>query len=470
MKKTLWGDEVLKPGRQFSLLYSDEREYQSTILELLQLTLEKNWKVLYLYQFHQKESIIHYGDSKNLMVEPGEDFFPRKDLSPQKAIQRLTYTCNKILQKAQHPLCLMIEMDYRKAGEGDLLELESLINQQLTHEQIVPVSIYQVKTLPITFLSRLVLFHSHLIFHNTICKNHNPVKHDILQIDPFKTILYQLLETFKRLQSMEEGLQRSRDLCLTLFEEFPNPLFLADAQGDFIDFNHGWLHFTGNSLQEEKGEGWLKGLKDGDQESFRQKFQENLNQRTSFEAEFYLRHHSGIFKYILCSAKPIWNLAGDFSGFFFSCYDISTIREKEEEKIMELEKELLVLKEISEKGNTSITAASLGLTSIKDGLPEVFERLKVDYQRLMEGTIEERIFGKKNHQEEEKRAFINKLGFLQASPRDLIEIHSSVLEYICAKVTEEKALVFVDEGRILVLEIMGYLASFYRKHCSGLEQ
>ncbi len=135
----------------------------------------------------------------------------------------------------------------------------------------------------------------------------------------------------------------------------------------------------------------------------------------------------------------------------------------------QLERELLSLDQISGEKSTTITANSLGLSSIKEGLPDVFFRLTADYQRLLEDTIKERIFGENSQLEEEKRAFVSKIGFLQASPRDLIDIHSSVLERVCQDTPEEKAMVYVEEGRILALEIMGYLVSFYRRHCSSLK-
>jgi hypothetical protein len=60
------------------------------------------------------------------------------------------------------------------------------------------------------------------------------------------------------------------------------------------------------------------------------------------------------------------------------------------------------------------------------------------------------------------------MGFLKASPRDVIELHTRTLREKNKDVTLAKAQMYVAEGRLMVLELMGYLTSFYRKYYIGL--
>ena len=60
------------------------------------------------------------------------------------------------------------------------------------------------------------------------------------------------------------------------------------------------------------------------------------------------------------------------------------------------------------------------------------------------------------------------MGFLKAGPRDVIDIHTLTLRKKNEKATQAKAQAYVAEGRLMVLELMGYLTSYYRKYYIGL--
>jgi len=62
------------------------------------------------------------------------------------------------------------------------------------------------------------------------------------------------------------------------------------------------------------------------------------------------------------------------------------------------------------------------------------------------------------------------IGFLQAGPRDVIDIYTEALRGKTDKTTSTKTEAFVEEGRFLVLELMGYLVSFYRTHSFGFKE
>lgn len=471
--KTFWGIENLKPGKQFSFLYEQEEEKRLFLKRFFSFIADKQWNVLYLSNQSSKKILSEYIDISmdHLICGQVKDYFLSQDtFSPEKAIDRIIEEREGVFSTDHTDFCLLVDVDYLENREKELLQFEVLLNNSLLDERTIPISLYRIPTFPISLLAQLLLFHQYIITEQGIAINPNPLRDGILRANTLSALFHHSLDGLKKIQEKEEGIQWARDLCLVLFEDFPNPLFLSNESGEFVDFNHTWLSFTGKSLKEERGRGWLNGLKEKDQDTFLRKFQTGIEEMAPFETEFYLRHHSGEYRYILCSARPISRFSGHFSGFLFSCYDITHRQEKEEKRIKELEKELILLDQISGDESTRITASSLGLTSIKEGLPDVYQRLTADYSALMEDTVTEKIFGETTNVEEDKRAFVNKLGFLQASPRDLIDIHSSVLEAKSQEAPEEKAFLYVDEGRILALEIMGYLTSFYRRHCSGFQQ
>ena len=56
----------------------------------------------------------------------------------------------------------------------------------------------------------------------------------------------------------------------------------------------------------------------------------------------------------------------------------------------------------------------------------------------------------------------DELGFLKAGPRDVVQIHRAVLKKKTREVVIAKAQAYAEEGRLLALELMGHLVSYYR--------
>lgn len=143
-------------------------------------------------------------------------------------------------------------------------------------------------------------------------------------------------------------------------------------------------------------------------------------------------------------------------------------------QIVQLEKlqsqqQALEFQELEEmlETNTKITARMFGVELLRESLPEIFAELVQTDSSLLDLALEKKAY-KVDYDSEQLRTLANKLGFLKASPRDVVEIHTFTLKEKNRDVTLAKAQAYVSEGRILVLELMGYLTSFYRKYYIGL--
>ena len=123
---------------------------------------------------------------------------------------------------------------------------------------------------------------------------------------------------------------------------------------------------------------------------------------------------------------------------------------------------------IKSSGQTSVTARLFGSYPLQESLPDVFDELVETYGKLLELSLEQRIYKVDHNISEQLRSLGDKMGFLKASPRDTIEIHTKVLKEKSKDASVAKAQAYVVEGRLMILELMGYLASFYRKYYIGL--
>lgn len=103
-------------------------------------------------------------------------------------------------------------------------------------------------------------------------------------------------------------------------------------------------------------------------------------------------------------------------------------------------------------------------------MPDVFEELRQQYGDLMEWALEERVYKVEHQVSMHLTNFAEQLGLLQASPRDLIELHTTTLKQKSREVNRRKAQAYTTEGRFLLLELMGNLAAYYRRYFIGLSK
>lgn len=120
--------------------------------------------------------------------------------------------------------------------------------------------------------------------------------------------------------------------------------------------------------------------------------------------------------------------------------------------------------------NTSITAQLFGDDPVAKSVPELFNRLVTLYEAFIDLAVEEQIYKVNNNLSREVMLFSEQLGFLKATPQDIVEVHSQALKNKMKVFNPQKLKVYTEEARLLLIEIMGYLAMHYRKYCIGAQR
>ncbi|MDJ0594217.1 MAG: response regulator [Pleurocapsa sp. MO_226.B13] len=108
--------------------------------------------------------------------------------------------------------------------------------------------------------------------------------------------------------------------------------------------------------------------------------------------------------------------------------------------------------------------------SLKQRMPDVFQELESRYHQLLDRFVEQKIYKVDYDTSEQIRILIEQLGYLQATPRDIIELHTTTLKQKQNALSRKKSKVFTIEGRYLLLELMGKLAAYYRRYYIGLNK
>jgi len=113
---------------------------------------------------------------------------------------------------------------------------------------------------------------------------------------------------------------------------------------------------------------------------------------------------------------------------------------------------------------SKIAAQMLGIRSLHEHSPETFDEFSRDLTKIMELAVEARMFKTDFDISAKLRAFADEIGFSLAGPQDVVEIYSTTLKDKMKSTSYEASQVYLEEGRLIILMLMGYLAAFYRKY------
>ncbi len=131
------------------------------------------------------------------------------------------------------------------------------------------------------------------------------------------------------------------------------------------------------------------------------------------------------------------------------------------------EKEISSLENISQSGYPSISAKLLATELLSKCNPTQFRELVQKYIQLMDRAFEQQIFKVDYDISNEIRSYSEQLCILKVGPRDIVEIHTTMLEEKKDRKSPKKSLSYVEEGRILLFKVMGYMISYYRNYYLG---
>jgi response regulator RpfG family c-di-GMP phosphodiesterase len=115
-----------------------------------------------------------------------------------------------------------------------------------------------------------------------------------------------------------------------------------------------------------------------------------------------------------------------------------------------------------------LTAQSFGASALHERDPESYAELLQGYAEALEQSFEQRIYRVDNHISDTLVALADRLGRLRAGPRDVVDLHTTALKRRLATVVNEEAEAYAEEGRLLILELMGHLVSYYRLYTLGV--
>lgn len=127
----------------------------------------------------------------------------------------------------------------------------------------------------------------------------------------------------------EVTLKQSEERFRSLIEAASQIVWSTDATGCFVTDLPQWRAFTGQTLAEMLGWGWLKVIHPDDQALAAEQWTAALNTRTPYEAEIRIRRHDGKYRYMNVRSIPVLNRDGSIREWIGTNIDIHDRKQAE---------------------------------------------------------------------------------------------------------------------------------------------
>jgi PAS domain S-box-containing protein len=137
----------------------------------------------------------------------------------------------------------------------------------------------------------------------------------------------------------EKALALSEERYRSLAFATTQIVWTTSMQGEVVEDIPMWRAFTGQSLEEVKGMGWVDALHPDDRLQTSQIWSRAVNNRSFYNTEYRMRRHDGEYRWMAVHGVPVLEAGGDIREWVATCADIHD-RVQAEEEIRELNEQL----------------------------------------------------------------------------------------------------------------------------------
>jgi PAS domain S-box-containing protein len=148
----------------------------------------------------------------------------------------------------------------------------------------------------------------------------------VVGVVPVAQMLEILKERLDQSEADRAALQESEGRFRSVADAAPLMIWTSGPTMSCTFVNRAWLNFTGRTLEEELGDGWIANVHPDDLAIGRKLNKAALDARRSIEVEYRKRRTDGEYRWVLGSGEPRFAPDGQFIGYIGTCIDITDLK------------------------------------------------------------------------------------------------------------------------------------------------
>jgi PAS domain S-box-containing protein len=130
----------------------------------------------------------------------------------------------------------------------------------------------------------------------------------------------------------DETVRRSEERFRSLVWASSPIVWTTNPVGEVVENVPGWTAFTGQTLEQSAGKGWLHAIHPNDLERAIHVWRTAAAAKTEFRSEYRLRRHDGVYRHMVALGVPVLEADGSIREWVGTCTDITEQRRAEQRK------------------------------------------------------------------------------------------------------------------------------------------
>ena len=482
----------LQVGDHLCCIYETEAEYLGVLIPFIRQGIERGERVFYIVDARTAETIARYLDAEGLdaaalqaagqlRIETSDATYTQGgEFSPQGMIAMLSAETQRALDEGFPALRVTGEMTWALhglPGSERLMEYEALLNDFIEANPCIGLCQYDRRRFAPDVLLQVLTTHPFAVIGATCYENfYYMPPEDFLGPDPERARLEQWIFNLEQHKRDKEALYAAQARWEWVLRTMVDGVVLVDVKGEITYANPA----ADRILELQRDEILKRTYHDPAWQQVDTAGQPLppeqlplaialLQQREAIAVDHTMISSAGALKWLSVNAAPLVTESGQLSGAIATFRDITAQREAEAARLAQLEREITMLEQLVGARSAMVSAQFFGRGLLRTQAPDFFAQLTAQYAALLERALERQIYKTGPAAlASDLQQLAESLGRLQAGPRDVVELHTYALKSCTEVASPLKAQAYTEEGRLVLVELLGYLVSFYRALCVGV--
>jgi PAS domain S-box-containing protein len=160
-----------------------------------------------------------------------------------------------------------------------------------------------------------------------------PIFNDVLTV----TLIWIVAGLGLRHRRAQDAMRQSEERFRALVEASSQIVWTADGAGNIVEDSPSWRAFTGQTIEQRRGAGWLNAYHPNDHKRIQVQWEDATARKTPLEAQYRLRRHDGQWRWTSVRAVPLLSADGSARGWVGMNTDITERKQAEADTLFLLD-------------------------------------------------------------------------------------------------------------------------------------